>query len=159
MFLELLKECSYMASGAYYAESTLGYGLPAELRFRASREPRALCLSGTYYHHAGTPENPFNVRFLFDAENVGRAEFLLDASPLGTIQGSGAFLGGLYSFAGKGESSDSYCGFTIHMLKPEVLELTGVVCTLEKKSFAFALKVLPDDPSIARANVVSIRRS
>ena len=158
MLLELFKSGKYFATGAYFPGATLQMGLPVEWHLNVVRANWRLLIEGTYRHHSGTTNHPFRLEVDLDKDQLGRGHFHLNSFHTGEIVGTTAGLGRECSFLGRRAGNDGFVSMHLVQVADLVFEVSGQVAVDAGTSIAYQLKVIPNDPLLAKANVVSLAK-
>src|SRR5262249_16885749 len=158
MLLELFKSGKYFASGAYFRGATLEMGLPVEWHVNVVRTNWRLLIEGTYRHHSGTTSHPFRLEVDLDKDQLGRGQFHLNSSHTGEMVGTTAGFARECSFLGRRTGTDGAVSMHLVQVAALVFEVSGQLAVDGGAPIAFQLKVIPNDPLLAKANVVSLAR-
>src|SRR5688572_18054413 len=156
MLLELFKSGKYFASGAYFRAATLEMGLPVEWHLNVVRANWRLLIEGTYRHHSGTTSHPFRLEVDLNKDQLGRGHFCFNSFHTGEFMGTTAGLARECNFLGRHVGTDGAVSMHLVQVAELVFEATGQLAIDAGTPIAFQLKVIPNDPLLAKANVVSI---
>jgi len=156
LFLEKVDDgWQYAGVGSCYRNTPPLRAIGAECTCEVRTSQWLLSLNGSCGTH-GSREHTFRCVIALEQPDLGLGSFTVRSDVIGEFHGNFSWVGDGYEFLGSSPDGTVLFSVTLAELSGNVLRLTGML-KRATTSWAFSFKLLPQDPRMALANVVSLK--